>query len=146
MTERPPDAAFPLLSTDHAQLLRKRRARSHTDISTGAGHGTRNLPDRKIPEETVADPGANLPDGPPKCATLGARSKRFDQDEGRPESPRGALVAALTTTIAAATAAGDLHAARVAHEALGRLLAEPQRGAPAVPNLASERAKRGTRR
>jgi hypothetical protein len=48
----------------------------------------------------------------------------------------------LAETIAAALAAGDLHAARVAHEALRRLLAEPEPGAPSVTDLASERARR----
>jgi hypothetical protein len=51
-------------------------------------------------------------------------------------------VAVLAETIAVAMPAGDLHAARVAHEALGRLLAEPEPGAPSVADLASERAKR----
>ena len=40
-------------------------------------------------------------------------------------------------------AAGDLHAARVAHDALGRLLAEPAPGAATVADLAAERARRG---
>ncbi len=54
-------------------------------------------------------------------------------------SPRDALVRALTTAIADASAAGDLSAARVALDALGRLLAEPT-GAPAtVVDLASRR-------
>jgi hypothetical protein len=52
------------------------------------------------------------------------------------------LVAVLAETIAIALATRDLHAARVAHEALGRLLAEPGVGAPSVVDLASERAKR----
>jgi hypothetical protein len=59
-----------------------------------------------------------------------------------PKTPRERLVAVLTETIAAALPAGDLHAARVAHEALGRLLAERDPGASSVTDLASERAKR----
>jgi hypothetical protein len=65
------------------------------------------------------------------------------QTPGPAPSPRADLVRALTAAIDAATRAGDLHAARVAHEALGRLLAEPEPGAPTVADLASERAKRG---
>lgn len=52
------------------------------------------------------------------------------------------LVATLTETISAATRAGDLYTARVAHETLGRLLVEPEPGAPEVADLASERARR----
>jgi len=78
-----------------------------------------------------------------KYADPGTRSKRFDQAEGADLSPRARLVATLAETISTATTAGDLHAARVAHEALGRLLAEAEPGAPEVADLASERAKRG---
>jgi hypothetical protein len=63
----------------------------------------------------------------------------------RSPSPRAGLVAALTETITTAAAAGDLHAARVAHEALGRLLAEPEPGASEVADLATERARRERR-
>jgi len=52
------------------------------------------------------------------------------------------LIRALTDTLSSATSAGDLHAARVAHEALGRLLAEPEPGSPTVTDLSEERAKR----
>jgi hypothetical protein len=47
----------------------------------------------------------------------------------------------LTETIVAAVAAGDLHVARVAHEALGRLLGSDGAIDPVV-NLETERAKR----
>ena len=57
-------------------------------------------------------------------------------------TPRERLVAVLAEKIAAALPVGDLHAARVAHETLGRLLAEPEPGAPNVADLASERARR----
>ncbi len=59
-----------------------------------------------------------------------------------PLSARRRLVLALTDAVAAAIEAGDLHAARVAHEALGRLIAEPEKGAAAVTDLGSERSKR----
>jgi hypothetical protein len=50
---------------------------------------------------------------------------------------------ALTDSIRALTLAGDLHGARVAHEALGRLLAAPEQNASAVADLNSERKRRG---
>jgi hypothetical protein len=53
------------------------------------------------------------------------------------------LISALTESISAAIAVGDVHAARVAHEALGRLLAEPEPGVTPVADLGAERAKRG---
>ncbi len=58
-------------------------------------------------------------------------------------NPRALLVKALTTGTASATASGDLHAARVAYEALGKLLADADSGA--VADLATFRAesKRG---
>ena len=46
------------------------------------------------------------------------------QDPGQSESPRGALLAALANAVRDAAAPGDLVAARVAHEAVGRLLIE----------------------
>lgn len=92
--------------------------------------------------------------GEAKSATLSERAiedaVRANADQWRQEppqptpaeSPRTALVRALTAALTVATAAGDLHAARVAHEALGRLLAEPEPGAPTVTDLGEERAKR----
>jgi hypothetical protein len=48
---------------------------------------------------------------------------------------------ALSTAVAAAVASGDMEAARVAHRALGELLAAP--GGAAVIDLGAERRKRG---
>jgi hypothetical protein len=62
---------------------------------------------------------------------------RSDESDHQP-SPREVLAAAL----AVALGSGDLTLARVAHEALGRLLAEPEEPVPAVADLAAERAKR----
>ena len=62
------------------------------------------------------------------------------QDPGQRESPRATLIAALTSAIRDAAAAGDLAAARVAHDALGRLLSEP--GAGAIVDLNAERERR----
>jgi len=58
----------------------------------------------------------------------------------RPESPRLKLVNALTESLRAAVAAGDLGVATVAHEALGRLLGGAKGD---VADLEEERAKRG---
>jgi len=63
------------------------------------------------------------------------------ETDRKPLDVRAKLVAALTETISAATAAGDLHAARVAHEALGRLLAPPS-DSDAVVALAASRRRR----
>jgi hypothetical protein len=61
---------------------------------------------------------------------------------GQPaKSPRETFVDALV----AALRSGDVALARIAHEALGKVLAEPDPNAPAVADLASERAKRGGR-
>ncbi len=56
-------------------------------------------------------------------------------------SPRAALIAALTNAVRDAANAGDLVAARVAYEALGRLLAEPGAAAMVV-DLHAERERR----
>ena len=53
------------------------------------------------------------------------------------------MLAALQTELAAALAAGDLGAAKVAHEAIGRLLGSE---AGPVVDLAGERARRGRKR
>ncbi len=58
-------------------------------------------------------------------------------------SPRAMLVKTLTETISAATAAGDLGAARVAHEALGKLLVEPEPGDAKVVDIRSQRGRKG---
>jgi hypothetical protein len=50
------------------------------------------------------------------------------------------LIAALTSAIRDAALAGDLRAARVAYDALGRLLSDAEPGA--VVDLSTERDKR----
>ena len=63
------------------------------------------------------------------------------QEPGQREAtPRAALLNALADAVRDAALAGDLHAARVAHEALGRLLVEP--ATSAVVDLSSERERR----
>lgn len=60
-----------------------------------------------------------------------------------PGTPRDRFVASLAETIREASAAGDLEAARVAHDALGKLLRAPGPGGAApVVDLATEREKR----
>ena len=80
-----------------------------------------------------------------KCATARSADDSRDDSSTASASPRARLVAALTEAISAAVGAGDLHAARVAHEALGRLLAEPVPGAVAVADINEERGRRGQR-
>jgi hypothetical protein len=61
-----------------------------------------------------------------------------------PPSPRAALLAHLSADMGAALAAGDLEAARIAHEAIGKLMAlglAPVDGAPVI-DLATERRRR----
>lgn len=55
---------------------------------------------------------------------------------------RARLLAELGQAIASATAAGDLEAARIAHEALARLLGPPG-AAGGVVDLSAARARRG---
>ncbi|WP_437994385.1 hypothetical protein [Sorangium sp. So ce145] len=43
----------------------------------------------------------------------------------------------------ATLAAGDVEAARIAHETIGRLLGAPGADVPGVVDLAAERARRG---
>ncbi len=77
-----------------------------------------------------------------KCANVRARDDSQDDSASPDKSYRAQLVAALTDAISVAVAAGDLHVARVAHEALGRLLEEPEPGKSSVADLNVERAKR----
>ncbi len=56
--------------------------------------------------------------------------------------PRAQLLRALLDTVDAAVEAGDLHAARVAHDTLGRLLDTPADDSNTVADLAAERARR----
>ncbi|RLB45743.1 MAG: hypothetical protein DRI90_28100 [Deltaproteobacteria bacterium] len=64
-------------------------------------------------------------------------------DRPVPANPRRRLVLALTEAVGAAIEAGDLHAARVAHEALGRLIAPPEPGAATVADLNCVRGRHG---
>ncbi|MCC6653448.1 MAG: hypothetical protein IT348_20020 [Candidatus Eisenbacteria bacterium] len=56
------------------------------------------------------------------------------------------MIASLNVELGAALDAGDLEAAKVAHDALGRLLGADDTKARPVTDLAVERAKRGRKR
>jgi hypothetical protein len=78
-----------------------------------------------------------VPDRASTCPTV----RRRDDSRDDSDTPRVRLVAALTEAIRVAIAAGDLHVARVAHEALGRLLGS-EGVADSVVDLETERTKR----
>jgi len=121
---------------------------SPAGFESGTEHADRSVPrtDRGVkPDATPATRAPNLamsggagdsrrnpavPVEPPAVAPTAA-----------PASPRAAMLAALSAGMTAALAGGDLDAARVAHEAIGRLLGSPVRGAEVV-DLAAERERR----
>jgi len=123
--------AVPKVGVEPTRLFRTTDFESPGDVPEAAS--TRN-DSRDAPRKDE-----KAPLGPPRNGEVGQAER---SNEGRP-SPRAVLVAALVETIGAATVAGDLHAARVAHQALGRLLEEPVPGAASVADLNSERERRG---
>jgi hypothetical protein len=80
---------------------------------------------------------------PTNAGSDGAGQGGHAPDAYAATSPRRRLVSALTEAVSAAIEAGDPHAARVAHEALGRLIAEPEAGVAPVADLGAARARRG---
>jgi hypothetical protein len=74
----------------------------------------------------------------PKCA----EARETDESRTKPGDPRAALVGALADGMRAALAAGDMEAARIAHETIGRLLGAPSELLGGVVDLAAERARR----
>lgn len=62
---------------------------------------------------------------------------------GVSSSPRATMIATLAQQAADAVAAGDMEAARIAHAAMGSLLASATAEPAGVVDLAAERAKRG---
>lgn len=56
---------------------------------------------------------------------------------------RASLLCALADGMSATLAAGDVEAARIAHETIGRLLGAPGTGAAGIIDLAAERDRRG---
>jgi integrase len=96
---------------------------------------TPNLAMSRAPGESRAKPEGALDLGPASAPAT-------------PTSPRAALLAHLSSDMTAALAVGDVEAARVAHEAIGRLLgAAPRVGdaAATVVDLEAERERRGVR-
>jgi hypothetical protein len=61
-------------------------------------------------------------------------------DDSTGTTPRTVMLEQLSRGMTAALAAGDLEAARVAHEAIGKLLGSP--GGAAVVDLEVERTRR----
>ncbi len=74
-----------------------------------------------------------------------AQSPHGGNAGGNESTPRSRMIAALNAELGLALDAGDLEAARVAHQALGRLLGSAAGDAPPVLDLAAERARRGSR-
>lgn len=94
------------------------------------------------PRETTTVPAKERPNPAPPVVENGPRGHVADDSRTIPANPRAALVAALTAAVRDATAAGDLECARIAHEALGRLLGAAA-GEPApVVDLAERRGGR----
>ena len=86
-----------------------------------------------------------IPGAPDESRTLPAISHAATVGamQPAPATPRAAMLAHLSADMGAALAAGDVEAARVANEAIGKLLAagEASEGAPVV-DLAAERRRR----
>jgi hypothetical protein len=66
-----------------------------------------------------------------------------DESRTKPADPRSALLGQLAEGMREALAAGDVEAARIAHEAIGRLLGATGADAGGVIDLAAERRRRG---
>ena len=76
---------------------------------------------------------------PAKCA----EGREADETRTKPASLRATLLASLAEGMRAALAAGDMEAARIAHETVGRLLSAHGADPRDVVDLAAERARRG---
>jgi hypothetical protein len=89
--------------------------------------------------------GATLPPQAPPFADSRGPFADSPAPTSPAPSPRATLLEQLLASARDAVAAGDIEAARIAHEAAGKLLAAPRvEGAGAkVVDLAHERGKRG---
>ena len=147
------------------QRVTERYVRRATDMLTAAAGATPRGPAHVKPrgpvapgvapmeEETPTNPVGFEPTTFGSGGPAGAESEREltsaggsagDNGAERPPSTRAELVRLLSAAAGELATSGDLYAARVAHEALGRLLDAPvadDRRAPVI-DLASERAKR----
>jgi hypothetical protein len=93
----------------------------------------------------VAKPDASGgPAGGAGAATAGSDALTPTPTTATQMSPRAALAAEIAAHVARLLAAGDLEGARIAHDAMGRLLAAegPASGGAAVLDLAEERRRR----
>ena len=90
-------------------------------------------------EVTEDDAAATPPDHASKLPNPGSANACVNDSPSTPASPRAALVVALTEAVQAAVAMGEIHAARVAHEALGRLLDDPDRDPDKVTDVRAAR-------
>ncbi|CAN96463.1 hypothetical protein predicted by Glimmer/Critica [Sorangium cellulosum So ce56] len=79
----------------------------------------------------------------PTTAAKCAKPREPDESRTKPADPRTVLLGQLAEGMRAALAAGDVEAARIAHETIGRLLGAPGADAAGVVDLAAERARRG---
>lgn len=105
------------------------------ELERGRGRPSDEVPD--VSSERLSDD-----DNP---ATSGAAIVSVIDSPDAPATPRARIVTTLNLELGAAIDAGDIEAARAAHEALGRLLGAP--GKPAkVVDLAAEKARRGGKR
>ena len=110
-------------AADSKSVVLKRRVGSTPTFGTAEKKLDSRSPDAN-------DAPKNLPSG-----------QAVGQIPGQQTTPREALVSSLAAAVRDAAIAGDLIAARVAHEALGRLLIEAA-PASAVVDLSAERERR----
>jgi integrase len=113
-------------------------ARNQKALCGGAsdGNGQFQTDSHSQRQSIVADGEANTAETGSACNSVCSLA---DADR----SPRDVLIERLTETIKTATATGDLAAARVAHEALGKLLDEPKPGVAKVVDIRSQRSRKG---
>jgi hypothetical protein len=83
----------------------------------------------------AAEPCAGEAD---KCAG----GREAGDSQAKPASSRAAFLESLSTVLVAALAAGDIEVARIANEAIGRLLGAAGSEQGAVVDLAAERVRR----
>lgn len=119
---------------------------AHSAVTTG-NHGTLcggASPENQQSQADSYDPQpSTIADGEANAAETGSACDSAHGLAHADRSPRAVLVRRLTETIETATAAGDLGAARIAHEALGKLLAEPEPGNAKVVDISSHPSRKG---
>jgi hypothetical protein len=101
------------------------------------------VPDRPAPSNPSEIEGGEDGDPPPREAPGSSSGGPFADSSGAAPNPRAALVVQLAAAVGALASVGDLDGARVASEALSKLLGATGEAAPVV-DLA-ERRRRGPR-